>query len=223
MALKVPLKVKKKKFYYKLVKRAIVFSAIAVLIAHILVEKTTKKLIFSSPETIPSNHVALLLGTNKYLKSGTKNLYYKYRIEAAVKLFKRGKVKYIIVSGDNSRKKYNEPVQMRDDLINKGVPRNRIFLDYAGFRTLDSIVRAKEIFGQTKITIVSQPFHNKRAIFIARNKGIKAVAYNARSVSKRYGWKVHVREALARVKLLIDLYIINKQPKFLGKKIEIPK
>ncbi len=216
-------RLRKRKFYIKLLKRTILFSVFAIAFSHILVEQTTKRQIFSSLDALPENHVGLLLGTNKYLDNGYLNRYYKYRIDAAAKLYKSGKVKYIIVSGDNSRKKYNEPAQMRDDLIKKGVSRIHIFLDYAGFRTLDSVVRSKEIFSQSSITIISQPFHNKRALFIARNKGIEAVAFNARSVSRRYGWKVHVRELLARVKLLIDLYIINKQPKFLGEKVEIPK
>ena len=222
MAFNVISRFKKKWSFKKLIKRGLVLVVVSILLSHILVEQTTKKRIFSSTKAIPSNHVGLLLGTNKYLDNGNINLYYKYRIDAAVRLYKSGKIDYIIVSGDNSVKKYNEPAQMRDDLIKKGVPLSRIFLDYAGFRTLDSIVRAKEIFGQTKITIISQPFHNKRALFIAKNKEIEAVAYNAKSVSRRYGWKVHVRELFARVKLMIDLYLINKQPKFLGEKIVIP-
>ncbi|NJO89476.1 MAG: DUF218 domain-containing protein [Chloroflexia bacterium] len=213
----------RRKFYIKLLKRAILFSVIAIVFSHFLVEQTTKKRIFSSIDAIPENHAGLLLGTNKYLDNGNVNRYYKYRINAAARLYKSGKIKYIIVSGDNSRKGYNEPAQMQNDLIKEGVAKSHIFLDYAGFRTLDSIVRAKEIFGQTKITIISQSFHNKRALFIARKKGIDAVAFNARAVSKREGWKVHFREMFARVKLLIDLYIINKQPKFLGEKIEIPE
>jgi len=222
MVFKLKQKLKKRKFYYKLFKRTVLFAIVAIIFSHFIVERTTRDRIYTSVDSIPKNRVALLLGTNKYVKNGNTNLYYKYRINAAAKLYKSGKIKYIIVSGDNSRKKYNEPAQMQDDLIRKGVPRSRIFLDYAGFRTLDSVVRSKEIFGQTNITIISQPFHNKRAVFIARSKGIEAVAYNAKSVSRRYGWKVHVRELLARVKLLIDLYIINKQPKFLGDKIKIP-
>ncbi len=220
---KLKTQLRKRKFYIKLIKRVVLFSVLAIAFSHILVEQTTKKQIFSSIDALPENHVGLLLGTNKYLDNGNVNRYYKYRIIAAAQLYKRGKIKYIIVSGDNGRKGYNEPAQMRDDLIKKGVPRSHIFLDYAGFRTLDSIVRAREIFGQTEITIISQPFHNKRALFIARNKGVEAVAFNARAVSKREGWKVHFREMFARVKLLIDLYIINKQPKFLGEKVEIPE
>lgn len=105
-------------------------------------------------------------------------------------------------------------------MIKQGIPANRIYLDYAGFRTLDSVVRCKEIFSQESITVISQQFHNERAIFIANYKGIKAVGFNAKGVSKRYGFKVMVRERMARVKMMLDL-LSGKQPKFLGKKIEI--
>jgi len=215
-------KLKQRKTYYKALKWGALLSVLLMILSHVVVEKATSDFIYSSVDSIPKNHVGLLLGTNKYLKRGTINLYYKYRIEAASLLYKKGKIDYIIVSGDNSVKNYNEPAQMREDLVKSGIPADRIFLDYAGFRTLDSVVRAKEIFGQNSITIISQPFHNKRAIYIARNKNINAVAFNAREVQLKYGIKVQIRELFARVKLMIDLYIINKNPKFLGEKIIIP-
>lgn len=213
---------RRRKIYLNLLKWSILFSLLALIFSHVIVEKSTSKLLYSSVDSIPENHVGLLLGTNKYLTNGNINLYYKYRISAASELFKKGKVDYIIVSGDNSVKNYNEPVQMRDDLIRNGVPPKRIILDYAGFRTLDSVVRSKEVFGQTNITIISQPFHNKRAVFIAKNKNINAIGFNAREVQLKYGIKVQIRELFARVKLMIDLYLISKDPKFLGKKIIIP-
>ena len=130
------------------------------------------------------------------------------------------KIKYIIVSGDNSTKEYNEPFNMQKDLIEKGVNSEDIFLDYAGFRTLDSVIRSKEIFGQKNITIISQKFHNERAIFIAKSKDIQAVGFNAKDVSLKYGLKTRLREYLARVKMVMDI-ALNKQPKFLGEKIII--
>jgi SanA protein len=109
---------------------------------------------------------------------------------------------------------------LKKDLIKRGIPASKIFLDYAGFRTLDSVVRCREIFGQHAVTIISQPFHNERAVFIARNKGIKAIGFNARDVNKYYGFKTQAREKLARGKMVLDL-IFNKQPRFLGEKIII--
>jgi SanA protein len=169
---------------------------------------------------IPSNKVGLLLGTGKFVHKGRVNLYYQYRIEAAVALFQAGKIEFILVSGDNSRKEYDEPTTIKQDLISKGIPAEKIFLDYAGFRTLDSVVRSKAIFGQEKLTIISQPFHNERAIYIASGKGIQAIGYNAKDVSGRYGYKVMLREKLARNKMMLDL-IFGKKPKYLGDEIII--
>lgn len=175
----------------------------------------TRYQVYDSVNAIPKNKVGLLLGTGKYATSGNINLFYKYRIDAVVKLYKAGKIEYILVSGDNSRKDYDEPTDFKKDLIAKGIPEDKIFLDYAGFRTLDSVVRAKEIFGQTSITIISQKFHNQRAIYIAKQYGIDAVGFNAKDV-----YNSHFREYLARSKASLDL-VFNVQPKFLGEKIVI--
>lgn len=198
----------------------IVLVLISVFGADFWVENATENKVFNSVEEIPQNRVGLLLGTGKFLASGRVNLYYEYRIDAAVKLYKSGKIDYVLVSGDNSTKNYDEPSTMKDDLVKHGIPQGKIYLDYAGFRTLDSVVRCKEIFGQDSITVISQQFHNERAIFIAQQKGISAVGYNAKGVSTRYGIRVQIRERLARVKMILDL-LIGKKPKFLGKKIEI--
>lgn len=191
-----------------------------ILVCNFWVEQNTNGQTFDEIKKIPKNDVALVLGTSKYTTQGYKNLYFSNRIEATAQLYKNGKVKHILVSGDNSVKEYNEPKQMKAALIKKGIPESAISLDYAGFRTLDSVVRCKEIFGQQKMTIVSQEFHNQRALFIANYKGIEAVAFNAKDVTLRYGLKTMLREYLARCKAIIDIFI-NKQPKFLGKKIDL--
>ncbi|MBA6156960.1 YdcF family protein [Tenacibaculum sp. S7007] len=176
--------------------------------------------LYTSVRDIPKNKVGLLLGTVKFLSNERVNLYYQFRIDAAVKLYKSGKIDFIIVSGDNGSKRYDEPTDFKNDLIKLGIPENRIFLDYAGFRTLDSVVRAKEIFAQKSITIISQQFHNERAIYLAEHFGIKAVGFNARDISGKYGIKVQLREYLARVKVFVDI-LFNVQPKFLGDPIVI--
>jgi len=195
--------------------------AFLIIVPNLAVELSTYKQVYSSVDSLPANKVGLLLGTSKYLKEGGINPYYRYRIEATAELIKQGKIKYVIVSGDNSEINYNEPKQMKEDLEKLGVNPNVIFLDYAGFRTLDSVIRSKEVFGQTSITIISQAFHNKRAIFIANFNSIKAVGYNAKDLQPILGFKVQFRELFARVKLMIDLFLINKQPKYLGEKIVI--
>ncbi len=197
-----------------------ILSVIGIFGTDRLVEKSASDKVFNSTKEIPHNKVGLFLGTGKILSNGRINLYYKYRIEAAVKLFKAGKVDFILVSGDNSTKNYDEPSTIKEDLIKKGIPSSKIYLDYAGFRTLDSVVRCKEIFGQSSITVISQQFHNERAIYIAKRKDINAIGFNAKDVNVNYGFKTRLRERFARVKMVLDL-IIGKKPKFLGEKIEI--
>lgn len=177
--------------------------------------------LYDLPNESPKNKVGLILGTAKYLVDGRINLYYQYRLNAAVDLYKANKIDYIIVSGDNGSKNYDEPTAFKEDLIGLGVPENKIFLDYAGFRTLDSVVRVKKVFGQDSVTIISQKFHNERALFLADNYGVKAIGFNARGISGKYALKVTIREYLARVKLFIDV-LLNIQPKFLGKPVKIP-
>lgn len=176
---------------------------------------------YDDVNAVPYNRVALVLGTSKYLIGGSPNHYFKYRIKAAAELYNNGKVDYILVSGDNATVQYNEPRQMRRALIQAGIPANAIYSDYAGFRTLDSIVRAKEVFGQAHFTVVSQAFHNERAIFIARHFGIEAVGFNAVDPSAYQGIKTRVREVFARLMGLLDLYVLDKGPKFLGEPIVI--
>lgn len=185
----------------------------------VIINKAEGKL-FNSTENIPKNKVGLLLGTVKYLSDGRVNLYYQFRLSAAVELYKAEKIDFILVSGDNGSEGYDEPTDFKNDLIEAGIPEDKIFLDYAGFRTLDSVVRIKEIFGQTSLTIISQQFHNERALYLANHFDIEAIGYNARGVSGKKAIKVQLREYLARVKVFVDI-LLNVNPKFLGEPIEI--
>lgn len=189
------------------------------IISDALVEVNAQGRVFNKLADIPARKVGLLLGTSKYSVTGP-NLFYKARINAAVSLYESGKVKYILISGDNGTRYYNEPKQFLEDLLKRGVPRDRIVLDYAGFRTLDSVVRAKEVFEEEEIIIISQQFHVERALFIADKRGVDAVGFNAEDVTGQRGLKTKVRERFARLKMMWDL-IIRKQPKFLGEKIPI--
>lgn len=159
--------------------------------------------------------VALLLGTAREI-NGNRNAFYTRRIEAAAELFKSGKVRGILASGDNGRSDYDEPSDMKADLIAAGVPARFITLDYAGFRTRDSIMRAKQVFGQENLIIVSQRFHAERALYIALQEGIDASAYIAADPSSRVSnHRVRTREILARALAVADS-LIDRQPKFLG-------
>lgn len=209
-----------KKKFWKRVLFVFIGSLVLLFGIDFWVASSTKDRLYNDVSIIPHNKVGLLLGTSKYVGNHFVNQYYQYRIDAAVALFKAGKIDYILVSGDNGNENYNEPETFQADLIAAGIPADRIVLDYAGFRTLDSIVRCLHVFGESDITIISQPFHNERALFIADHSGVTAVGFNAKEVSRRYGFKTQLREKAARVKMMLDL-ASGKQPKFYGKPIKI--
>jgi len=173
--------------------------------------------IISDINQVPKFQVAVVLGTSKYL-GRTLNDYYVHRIEAAIELYEQGTVSRFLLSGDNAHRSYNEPWTMKRDLLKAGVPDSNIHLDYAGFRTLDSIVRAKRIFDTDNFLIVTQRFHCERALFIAKYHDIKATCLAVAGPTNRSGNSVRIREIFARTKAFFDLYIFNVQPKFLGPK-----
>lgn len=198
----------------------LVFAIWLILGSDFLTQYTTQKYIYGESENIPQNTVWLVLGTSKYVPDGRRNLFYYYRLQATKQLYDAGKIQSIIVSGDNSTKEYNETDTMKTDLIEMGIPEEKIYGDYAGFRTLDSVVRAKEIFGQSEYTIITQKFHLERALFLARSKWLQAIGYTARDVPVRLAPRVWVRERLARVKMMLDI-VLWVEPKFGGEHIEI--
>ena len=203
----------------------LLFFAVLILLTSIFfidfyVSKNTEAYNYSSIHDIPYKKVGLLLGTSKYQKKRGVNLYYKYRLDAAELLFKSGKISYILISGDNAKMSYNEPIMMKQDLIKRGIPESKIFLDFAGFRTLDSVVRAKKVFQEQSFTIISQQFQNERALYIASKNNLNCVAFNAKEVSKKYGFFVSIREKFARLKMMLD-FIFDVAPKFLGDPVKI--
>lgn len=197
-----------------------VLLAISVLLPNYIIDVKTEKYVYNSIDEIPKNKVGLVLGTSKWSRTGQVNLFFKYRIDAAVKLYKKGKIEFILVSGDNALVEYNEPIAFKNELVKRGIPEHKIFLDYAGFRTLDSVIRASKVFGQDSYTVISQEFHNKRAVYIASYNNLNVIGFNAKDVNKKYGFKVYLREYLARTKVFVDI-LFNVEPKFLGPKIEI--
>jgi len=172
-------------------------------------------------KSLPDVRTGLVFGTTDRI-GDRENLYFRYRIDAAAKLWKAGKLDTIIVSGDNRSRYYNEPEKMKQALVEQGVPKDRIVCDYAGLRTLDSVVRAKEIFGVHEVMFISQRFQNERAIYLAKANGIKACGFNARDVASQAGLKTRIREVGARVKMWLDVNFLDTQPRHLGEKIELP-
>jgi SanA protein len=197
------------------------FSVFSLIAARIVIARTAKDKTYSNVSLVPYRRVGLVLGCPKRLSGGWSNPFFENRIAAAAELYRGRKVDYLVVSGDNHVHSYDEPTDMKNALVEEGVPVDRVYMDYAGFRTLDSVVRVKEIFGQDKVTIVSQEFHNQRAIFLADHHGIDAVGFNAPEVGLRYGLKTVCREQLAKVKAVFDVYVLHKQPHFLGQRIAI--
>jgi SanA protein len=191
-----------------------------VLVADEIVQNAAASLTYDQIQEVPPNRVGLLLGTSKYTTTKYRNRYFTYRIDAAEKLFKAGKIDFILISGDNATMEYNEPKMMEKDLLERGIPKERIFLDYAGFRTLDSVIRAWKVFGQKRFTVISQKFHNERSIYIAKKNGLQAIGFNAQDVTISYGFKTKLRERFARVKVLLDM-LFDVEPKFLGEPIEV--
>ncbi|WP_044362907.1 vancomycin high temperature exclusion protein [Vibrio fluvialis] len=177
----------------------------------------TQDSIISDINNVPKFQVAVVLGTSKYL-GRTLNDYYVHRINAAIELFEQGKVNGFLLSGDNAHRSYNEPWTMKRDLLKAGVPDEHIYLDYAGFRTLDSIVRAKRIFDTDNFLIITQRFHCERALFIANHHDINATCLAVPGPTNHSGFQVRLREVFARTKAFFDLYIFDTQPKFLGPK-----
>lgn len=206
--------------------KRILFSTVlcAVLVVvgcNVWIVGSTSGQVYSEVSKLPPNRIALVLGTSHRTTRGGPNPFFHNRIEMAARLFHEGKTRHFILSGDNSSRYYNEPIEMKKALVKRGVPASAITLDYAGLRTLDSVVRSKKIFGQNKITIITQPFHSYRALFISHYYGMDAVAMVAEDPALEESLKVHLREYLARTKAVLDLYVFKTNPRFLGEKEEI--
>lgn len=194
------------------------FFILLLVAANWWIVRSTSNEVFSDYDRIPSNPVGLVLGTSSRRSDGSPNPFFHNRMEAAARLYAMGKIGHIIVSGDNRSRFYNEPLEMKRALLKLGVPDSAITLDYAGLRTLDSVVRSKEIFGQEHITIITQPFHSYRALFISRFYHIDAVALVANEPSDEPAVSVYVREYFARAKAVLDLYVFKTGPRHLGEK-----
>jgi SanA protein len=203
------------KFLIKITK--LIFGILLMVIAFSLLSNAwiifaTHSSIKNSTNDVAENSVCLVLGTSKKVVGGKANPYFDNRIMAASELYRSGKVKKFILSGDNRTRYYNEPLDMKIALMAQGVPEDAIILDYAGLRTLDSILRCKEIFGHNRIVIVTQKFHSYRAVFISQYYQIDAQAFIAQNIPLDKAISVMFREYLARPKAVLDLYFMNLSP-----------
>lgn len=222
-----------KDWYEKWLKKALFYISFLIilfftisLIIFFYISNYSNPFIYNDVNKIPENKVGLLLGTSPVTSDGETSMFFINRMNATKELVENNKIKYILVSGDNKTTAYNEPKYMRNYLLKLNIDEDIIIADYGGRRTLDSVIRSSEIFQQDKITIISQKFHNQRAIFIARKNGIDAIAFNAKYPYQNNFQNLFtntwtfLRELLARDLAIID-FLTNKKPTILGTNIEI--
>ena len=183
---------------------------IAIAGADMAVTDAAKGCIYNDVDKVPARPVALLLGTSPIGRTGNPNQFFLRRIDATVQLYKAGKFDRLIISGANKPEKYNEPEEMKKALTSRGVPDSIMILDGEGFHTISSIIRAKDVYGEDSILVISQEFHNERALFLARHAGINAIAFNAGNTTSKY-WRIRMkgRECLARVKAVYEVISLN--------------
>jgi len=193
--------------------------ALLVYVAQARVKAAAQQRSFERLDQVPHAPAALVLGCAPRTRDGRPNLYFERRMDAAAELYSSGVVEALIASGDNQRVDYDEPSAMKAALVARGVPAERIHCDYAGLRTLDSVVRAAEVFGQRRFVIVSQRFHNERALYLARAHGLDVYAYDAAPVAR--GGVARARELAARAAALLDVHVFGTAPKFLGRAIDV--
>ncbi|WP_158583391.1 vancomycin high temperature exclusion protein [Salinisphaera sp. Q1T1-3] len=180
--------------------------------------ESTRGQIYDTPVHMPVFDIALVLGTSPYTHTGNPNLLFENRIKAAAQLYRTGRVRHLLLSGANPSKAYNEPQKMYQALRRRGVPDEAMTLDFAGFRTLDSVMRARRVFTLTHVVIVSQRYHEYRALFIARHTGLSAIGYTWPDEDRRQPLRTEAREYFARIKALLDLFVFHTAPRFLGPK-----
>jgi SanA protein len=176
--------------------------------------------IFDDPARLPDVDVALVLGTAPHGPEGGPNSYLERRLDAAAALWRGGKVKYLLASGDRRGEAYDEPTAMRAGLIARGVPAEAIYCDFAGVRTLDSIIRAHELFGQNRLIVVSQHFHVARALFLARDEGVEAWGLAARDIGRPYSLLTVLRRYPSALRAYYDVWF-DTPPRHGGKPVRI--
>ena len=180
-----------------------------VLACNIWIISATKSLVFSDIPSLPANRDGLVLATGRLIDKGRVNQHFVRRVDAAAALYHAGKVQRLILSGD---KGHDEPMELKRALLARGVPESALVLDNYGLRTLDSVVRARDVFHCGNLTIISERFHDFRALFLSRYYGINAVAYAPKDLPFRWMIRSMVRESLARVKAVLDLYVLKTKP-----------
>ena len=222
MAVPVPLKVRLLTAARRAFKALALALLLSVVLGNLWVVNSSEADLFTNWATLPENEVGLVLGTSPYTGGGAPNPHFEGRIAAAVELYQLGRIKHLIVSGANPDSSYNEPRRMWQALTAAGVPAQAITMDFAGLRTFDSVARAKLVFGLTRFTLITQDYHAYRALFLARKLGLDAVAYAPAGESSGPAFRPYMREVAARVWAILDLYLLDTAPKFIGEPVPLP-
>lgn len=205
------------KFFIRLGLFLLISAIVFAIFSNVFIISKTSKYIYEDINDIPEREIALVLGTSKRNINGEANSFFDNRIEAAAELFHKGKVKGLLLSGDNRTRYYNEPSDMKKALMKKGVPETVISIDTAGLRTIESVARCTEVFNHQDVTIITQEFHAFRALYISQYYEMDAIAFPAAEVPVYSSTRVTIREFFARPKALLDLYVLNTYQDLGGK------
>lgn len=216
---------KPRSWYLSLTARSLFGLLILAVVTTLLIQhsvvRCARGMTYHDVQLVSGKHVGLVFGCDDRFQD-RENLYFTHRMDAAADLWKAGKLCCLIVSGDNRSMQYNEPKKMKKALIERGVPAEKIVCDYAGLRTLDSVIRARTIFGVQKCLMISQLFQNERAIYIAKAHGIEAMGFNAKDVTGPGGRKTKWREFAARMMMWLDIHALHTQPRHGGPREPLP-
>ena len=204
--------IRKKSRFRRWCRRLFLAGVLGVILANALVVLSTRHLIKETPAEVASVTTGLVLGTSKSVEDGRPNLFFAGRMAAAAELYKAGKVRHLILSGDHQSDDYNEPADMQHALIAHGVPASAMTQDGAGLRTLDSVVRARENFDVKECVIITDDFHLPRALYLAKHFGLTATGYSSPGVAWGQSFRTRVREYFARIKMLLDLHLLDTRP-----------
>jgi SanA protein len=208
--------------FYWLLYGAVLAIVGGVMVCNLWVVLSTQGRVHQSVESIDTMPVGLVLGTTRKVGPDQANPHFDNRLAAAAALYHAGKVRHLLVSGHREVSGYyDEPRDMTARLVELGVSAAAITPDHSGLRTLDSIIRAKKIYGVQRLTVISDDFHVNRALFIADREGVEAIAFRGDSVDVQQSLRARTREYFARVKAVIDLYLLDTQPGEMGERREI--
>lgn len=176
-----------------------------ILFSNIFIIKKSNPYLYESMDSLPNLKYGVVLGTNKYLLKGGLNEYFQDRVIESGKLYNSGRIEKIIVSGHVDGKYYNEPEQIKKELVKLGISSSDILIDTTGDRTLNTLENLKSMGISDSVMIISQKFHNQRAVFLGREMGVEAIGYNVPDQLSKKNYKTYIREVLAKTMAFLEV------------------